>query len=462
MRWYQLAGILALTFVFSMYCDAQGPLQVSATNLPSSTTTNVKSAQIVNLNLFRYSALPNVQDKTANPPSPPAGFMPPAGAGGGAAAPAAAPPPPAPPPPAAPLVATAADPLQSLEDAIAAEETSLTNLTGETQTLLNNASLATACFKDILGRYPQLLLTDMQRAALVSDLNNSPDCELQMQPWPTSEITAAINTGPAISNLFVQLSATISTNDSKGQLLTRHTAAQTGLLNLLTSSNISTLATGNDYVNNWQQRRAATLASSPAQWSPTVTLTCHPQWFGRTEQQVVSILYYDMSATAPTQQTMSLFTNSCLGAVTISSGIGISTVRSSTFAFTPKTDFSANPPTTTQVIGYSADSRVLPVYLGAMNYEFARVGSIGFDFAGGIGVSSSSAGTASDFFIGPSFAFVRRYIFVSPSFHLTQRQTLQNGYQVSNPQGSLTSVPTINRWRSGFALTFTFPVLQSP
>jgi hypothetical protein len=197
------------------------------------------------------------------------------------------------------------------------------------------------------------------------------------------------------------------------------------------------------------------------QWSPTVALTCHPQWFGKTEQQAISILYYDKSASAPTQQTMLLFTNSCLGAVTITSGIGISTVRSSTFAFTPQSNYSVNPPTTTQVIGYAADSRVLPVYLGVMNYEFAHSKSIGFEVAGGAGVGSSSAGTTSDFFIGPSCAFARRAIFVSPSFHMTQRQTLQDGYQVGQAQGSLTSVPTINRWRYGFALTFTFPVLQS-
>jgi hypothetical protein len=136
-------------------------------------------------------------------------------------------------------------------------------------------------------------------------------------------------------------------------------------------------------------------------------------------------------------------------------------VRSSTFAFTPQTNYSVNPPTTAQVIGYAADSRVVPIYLGAMNFEFARKKGMGFDFAGGAGVGSSSAGTTSDFFIGPSFAFARRTIFVSPSFHLTQRQTLQDGYQVGDAQGTLTSVPTINRWRYGFALTFTFPVLQS-
>ena len=64
------------------------------------------------------------------------------------------------------------------------------------------------------------------------------------------------------------------------------------------------------------------------------------------------------------------------------------------------TNYSVNPPPTTQVIGYAEDSRVMPIYLGAMNYEFIHAQSVGFDFAGGAGVSSSSAGTASDFFIG--------------------------------------------------------------
>ena len=458
---YRLILVLGLTFVFTMCCDAQGPLQVSATNTPPSTTTNVHSVQILNLNLFRYNAVPNVQDKTSNPPSPPLGLAAPVGGGGGAAAPAAG--------AAAPVAGAAAappaagappDPLKPLEDAIAAEEMSLTTLTDTTQTLLNNAALATACFKDLQARYPQLLLTANQRTQLIYDLGHSPDCVLPLQQWPYNQITTAINQGSAISNLFVQLNVTTA-NDPGKTLLARHTAAQTGLQGLFTSSNASTLATETIYIGTWQQRAATTAAAPDAQWSPTVSLTCHPQWFGRTEQQSVSIFYYDMSASAPTQQTMSLFTNSCLGAVTISSGIGISTVRSSTFAFTPQTNYSVSPPTTTQVIGYAANSRVLPIYVGAMNYELKRFKSMGFDFAGGVGVGSSSAGTTSDFFIGPSFSFVRRYLFVSPAFHLTQRQTLQSGYKVGDPQGSLTSVPTINQWRYGFAITFSFPVVQS-
>jgi hypothetical protein len=347
-----------------------------------------------------------------------------------------------------------------LEDAIAAEETSLNNLTGGTQVLLNNATLATACFKDLQGRYPQLLLTATQKTALIYDLSHAPDCAWPIEQWPSAQITAAIGLGPEIANLFVKLNVSTAADPGK-TLLARHTAAQSGLQSLFTSSNASTLATETIYIGTWQQRAAATLAASADQWSPTVPLTCHPQWFGKTEQQTVSIEYYDMSLAAPTQQTGSSFTNSCLGSLTISSGIGISTVRSSTFAFTPKTNFSVTPPTTTQVIGYAADSRVVPVYLGAMNYEFARKKGLGFDFAGGAGVGSSSAGTTSDFFLGPSFAFAHRAIFVSPSFHLTQRQTLQDGYQVGDAQGTLTSVPTINRWRYGFAITFTFPVLQS-
>jgi len=55
MRQYYLACALSLTTAFSLGSKAQSPLQVSATNLPPSTTTNVKSVQIVNLNLFRYN-----------------------------------------------------------------------------------------------------------------------------------------------------------------------------------------------------------------------------------------------------------------------------------------------------------------------------------------------------------------------------------------------------------------------
>ena len=471
MRTYLPGFVCGLLLVAPVVGDAQASLQVSATNQPPPTTTNVHSVQFLNLNLFRYNIWPNVQDKTSNPPTPLAGFTPPAGVGG--AAPITPPAPTAPPAPGPPKAAQeeaapAADPLQQLEKDIAAEETSLITLTNETQILFNNAKLATACFNTLQGNYSQLLLTSQQVANLKSVLqDHNSDCNIPLGPWPFSEITTAISLGPGIMNEFLQFSATVSTNDPKGTLMARHTAAQAGLQSFNTSPNASTPApatayvTATTYVEAWKQREAATLNASEAQWSPTVTLTCHPQWFGKTEQQTVSILYYDMTASAPTQQTASPFTNSCLGSLTISSGIGISTVRSSTFASTPQTNYSVSPPTTTQVIGYASDSRVVPVYLGAMNYEFARKKSMGFDFAGGAGVGSSSAGTTSDFFIGPSFAFARRDIFMSPSLHLTQRQTLQNGYQVGDAMGTLTSVPTINRWHYGFAVTFTFPVLQS-
>jgi hypothetical protein len=460
MRRYISGFVCGLVLAVPLVGYAQGPLQVSATSQPPPTTTNAHSVQFVNLNLFRYNIWPNVQDKTSNPPTPPAGFMPPAG--GGAAAPAAAPAAiPGAKPAAAPAAAAATDPLQQLEADIANEETQLNIQTNATQVILSNAARATACFKALQGTYSQPLLTSPQVASLKSALSDpSSDCKAPLQQWPLSDITAAINLGPAISNLFVQLNVSTASDPGK-TLLARHTDAQAGLQSLFTSSNASALATSITYIETWQQRATATLAASDTQWSPTVTLTCHPQWFGKTEQQTISIFYYDMTASAPIQQTTSSFTNSCLGSLTISSGIGISTVRSSTFAFTPQTNYSVSPPTTTQVIGYAADSRVVPVYLGAMNYEFAGKKSMGFDFAGGAGVGSSSAGTTSDFFIGPSFAFARRDIFVSPSFHLTQRQTLQDGYQVGDAQGTLTSVPTINRWHYGFAVTFTFPVLQS-
>jgi len=479
MRWHHLAGPLSLVAALCMCSNAekpakdssksQKPLQVSATNLPPATTTNVESVQFMYLNLFRYNIWPNVQDKLSNPQPPPAGFVPPppgtptstnpapqvqapvpgaqAQSKLGASVEEAAPTPP--------------NTLQTLESDIDTEVTDANDLVGQTQKLLSDATLAKNCFTNLQGNYPEILMTAARQAALLYDLQHSPDCKV-VGKWPIDDIIAKINLGPAIDTLFLTLNAAVTANDPKGTLLARHTAAQATLQGLLTSSSAATLDSEISYLETWQARSIAAQNATKDQWSPTVTLTCHSQWFGKTEQQIVSIDYFDMSASTPSQQTADSFTNSCLGSLTISSGIGISTVRSSTFAFTPMTDFSVNPPTTTPVIGYAADSRILPIYLGVMNYEFARKKSLGFDFAGGAGVGSSSAGTTSDFFLGPSFAFAHRAIFVSPSFHLTQRQTLQDGYKVGDPQGSLTSVPTINRWRYGFAITFTFPVLQTP
>ena len=97
MRTYLPGFVCGLLLVAPVVGDAQASLQVSATNQPPPTTTNVHSVQFLNLNLFRYNIWPNVQDKTSNPPTPLAGFTPPAGVGG--AAPITPPAPTAPPAP---------------------------------------------------------------------------------------------------------------------------------------------------------------------------------------------------------------------------------------------------------------------------------------------------------------------------------------------------------------------------
>jgi len=94
-----------------------------------------------------------------------------------------------------------------------------------------------------------------------------------------------------------------------------------------------------------------------------------------------------------------------------------------------------------------------------MNYGYYRKGPVELHASGGVGVSYTASGVAADFFLGNAFSFVRIAIFVTPTLHLTQRQTLQDGYAVGNPKGTLETVPTINRWKYGFALTFTFPVV---
>jgi len=245
-------------------------------------------------------------------------------------------------------------------------------------------------------------------------------------------------------------------------LFTTNAATIAQLEGLINPTNIAaynaTVRTGTD----WDARAKAAIAAGDP-WDQLLPLTCHVQWFGKTESDTVTLPYTDYAQTtpAPAATPAFSFTNACLPSLTVSSGLGISTVRSSTYAFVPQTNYAVMPPTTTQVIGYATDQSVVPLYVGQMNYSYVHPErSIGLHVAGGAGVGTSASGTTGDLFVGNAFSFFHRAIFVTPSAHFSQRQVLMSGYSLGDAQGALTSVPTISRWKTGFAITITLPVLQ--
>ena len=211
-------------------------------------------------------------------------------------------------------------------------------------------------------------------------------------------------------------------------------------------------------ISDWDARSKYVLDAS-APWDQSLSLPCRAQWFGKTDGQVVTLQYIDLTQAAPTVQSSPLFTNTCLPSLTVTTGLGLSTVRNSTYTFVPQTDYTQTPPVTTQIIGYSSDARIVPLYVGQMNYGYFQR-SVGLHISVGAGVSSVSSGTTGDFLVGHAISFFHRAVFVTPAYQLTQRQKLMSGYALGDLQGSLSSVPTITGWKSGFAFSITLPVLQ--
>ena len=382
-------------------------------------------------------------------------------------------------PPVAPICPPAANTLS--EDGLQTRVTAIEQCYASLNVALSknqiNAQKKVACFQNLANGYSDVLLSVEQEKDLAAGLNACID--IKVASWDDGtvqevqdQITAALKLVNDLAKFETTSDYKDFIDDKKADATARKAAYSAmvtaasgvvaqfqGLISPTTfASYNASVSTGSDW-----DARANYIKNTTDPWDMTLALTCHVQWFGKTESQTVSLPYTDYSQTtpAPASSPFFSFTNACLPSLTISSGLGISTVRNSTYAFEPKTDYTANPPTTTQVIGYSNNALLTLLYVGQMNYSYVHPEhSIGLHVAGGAGVSTSSSGTTGDLFVGNAVSFFHRAIFVTPSAHFTQRQVLMPGYSVGNPQAGLSSIPTTTAWKAGFAVTITFPVLQ--
>ena len=385
----------------------QPMLTYSAESKPAATTTGFRSVQVTGFNIFRFDGGISVQDVVVEPPKNP--ITPPQKSGGAA---------------------------------LISEEAVFKRIS-DLSILLTDESTEQKAYQDILAEYPDKVLFTNQQESVIARLN-------ELRNRGVALVTR--NEVAGVRDAFTTLTNQEKITPSHVQNLDKKIG---DLEKLVASSDTQALTT---YLDRWRKR--ADIARQKDNWhiGPTV-LVCEPQWFGRTDSQAVSLLTTDQKDGSSTQGSITITTNSCVPVLTITSGLGISTVRSSTFAFVPQTDYTKTPPVSTQVIGYSADQSVIPLYVVQMNYGVGPATSVQAHVAGGVGVSSSGAGTNADFFVGPSFSFARRAIFISPALHLTQRQSLQDGYSVGSAKADLSTVPVINKWKYGFAVTITFAVL---
>jgi hypothetical protein len=158
----------------------------------------------------------------------------------------------------------------------------------------------------------------------------------------------------------------------------------------------------------------------------------------------------------------------CEPTLSVSNGLGLSFIPSQTPAFVPsvKKDAQGNPvldsngnPVIIQSLGYSNQSHVSAGYALQANASLWEFRNWNFEIHWSVGamLTASTSGTTTDIITGPSFSFRRRTFFVSPMYDLGLRTVYVSPFQPGMPQGSLTSPPTQQVWKSGFGVTITFP-----
>ena len=461
-----------------------GQILVSSSQLPPTATVNAKYVTVRYLNIFRYNVNLEVQPTLGNTPALPAIFAPslssfsiPATQAGVSA------PPPSPPPPPQTPKQQAPPPTETPQDKafddlmgqVRIVQSQVGQLISDIEKKLADANSEQTCRQDEAQAYQPVILSEEDWKKLSADLA-SDKCTIEPDyVWPSGEVSDSVN---AVGSLQVELlqfeasdyavwsGSNTSTPDSgKTTEFTDLKSLVTGLatqVQTLASSPSSETALNAawQYIKFWRGRAASAKVAKPDAWTLSAHLDCTAQWFGKSEGHNVSLHYVDMSSSSPSDQVSWTFTNTCLLPLTVSTGLGVTLIRNSTYAFVPSTNYLAPSPTTTLVIGYTADSKAGPIYVAQLNYGYFQKSSVGLHASLAAAVGSSAAGTNIDFLFGHAFSFAHRAVFLTPTLQMAQRQELMNGYKVGDPQGTLSSVPTINRWKAGFAFTVSFPVVQ--
>jgi hypothetical protein len=149
----------------------------------------------------------------------------------------------------------------------------------------------------------------------------------------------------------------------------------------------------------------------------------------------------------------------CEPTLSVSNGLGLSFIPSQTPAFVPSSNGASGNTTITQSLGYSSQSHVSAGYALQANASLWEFHNWDFEIHWSVGamLTASTSGTTTDIVTGPSFSFRRRTFFVSPMYDLGLRTVYVPPFRPGMPQGSLTSPPTQQLWKSGFGVTITFP-----
>jgi hypothetical protein len=215
------------------------------------------------------------------------------------------------------------------------------------------------------------------------------------------------------------------------------------------------LATAQDSVRFWRARFRAVASLDDAAYSKTYLAACDDLWQGKSKSIAVKLISRDLMAPTPVDETTELVTVNCLSTLSITAGMGFTTLGDRVPAFVP------DPNDTAKLrLGFSSHSAIRPLYALQINssvWPFRK----GIELHASLGAAlanSTDTGSTLGFTIGPSVSFRRRTVYLTPALHFGQESVFQTGFAEGSPKASLSAVPTRTHWKPALTFIVSFPV----
>jgi hypothetical protein len=332
-------------------------------------------------------------------------------------------------------------------------------------------NLATNAYSRVLNTYSSVLLNAGDPAILKSAVEDGKVFkDYYSFPWPEADINLLSGSLTIYADQFQNLAQLPGYSDwikdeGHKQLFAYYqsqiAALKQHLATLGPSSDAANkLNAAQQAVEGWREQFFKVAHLEDDGFTPTYNVPCNA-WFGKSQTTVVKLTTKDRFQLSAAEQSADLVTIVCNSPLTVTSGIGFTTLTVQTPAFVAG---KASNGTVQQQLGFSYQSNVSPIFalqINASIHESYLWGGTGLHASIGAAIGTTGGGgVGANFLFGPSVSFHRRTFFATPAFLIGQRTEYLPGFKPGDPQGSLTSPPTTVTWKPGFALTLTFPLSQ--
>jgi hypothetical protein len=371
---------------------------------------------------------------------------------------------------------------------VQAQEQNALNLRHSINAAIRGASTEQACYADKVKHFSQTLLTDEQAKELLQfaqDERNktSTSCRIQGDnKWDfntADTIDTAITQDQAdLANLAsaqgysAWLGAKGSPNDTSNTALS---ASITSIQTDVRSYDLGTAGQGTNPTITQTNSAFQAVVAANQQWRDRIDAiasqlsvddphsrfiaiytpnSCH-DWYGKGHTETSTLKIVDVSVSSSSVPDLQVATNTCNPRSILSTGVGVSFLPNQTYAFVPNA-------AGTQVIGKTSSSKASPLFSIFYNILLTPVGKkdsgVELFLSPGIGLTSASSTTTSDYLGGLSLAFNRRLVFITAAGDFGQRTTLLPGFPLGTPMGTMSTVPTQTSMKFSGMLSISFGV----